>query len=355
MDTLTTPVTNSGLRKWSKPALITFLFFLAAGWTGLYVLNENLWGIVLGNWFGLDLESRVGGSIEFFIYDSLKILLLLAGMIFAIGLLRTALDPDKIRSFLEGKSLIVALLLAAALGAVTPFCSCSSIPLFIGFVAAGVPIAVTLTFLIASPLMNEVAVVMLLQSFGWEVTVGYLVAGFTIAILAGLAFSRFNLTNQVEEFVFRSPVSQLEEGETKLSLAGRISFAWEDTKEIFGRVWKWVILGVAIGAVIHGWIPTEFFATYAGPDNPFAVFLAVVIGVPLYFNAAGVIPIAAELWDKGMALGTVMSFMMATVALSLPEFILLKRVLKPKLLFAFFGVVATGIIVVGLIFNFAMA
>ncbi len=355
MDTITPNRSKTDLRTWSKPALIGFLALLAAVWAGLYFLNENIWVPILGDWIGLDLESRVGGSIEFFIYDSLKILLLLAGMIFAIGLLRTALDPDRVRSFLEGKSLLVALLLAAALGAVTPFCSCSSIPLFIGFVAAGVPIAVTLTFLIASPLINEVAFVMLLQSFGWEVTAGYVVAGFTIAIVAGFAFSRFNLTSQVEEFVYRTPVSQLEEGTTKITLAGRINFAREDTREIFGRVWKWVLIGVAIGAVIHGWIPTEFFAAYAGPDNPFAVLLAVIIGVPLYFNAAGVIPIAAELWDKGMALGTVMAFMMATVALSLPEFILLKRILKPKLLFAFFGVVAAGIIVVGFIFNFAMA
>ncbi len=240
---------------------------------------------------------------------------------------------------------------AAALGAVTPFCSCSSIPLFIGFVAAGVPISVTLTFLVASPLVNEIAVVLLAQSFGWEITLAYVGAGLTIAILVGLVFSRMNLTPHVEDFVFKSPSLSSADDSGKISLQARMDFAWEDTKDIFGRVWKWVIVGVGIGALIHGWIPTEFFATYAGPDNPFALILAVIIGVPLYFNAAGVIPIVAELWDKGMAIGTVMAFMMATVALSLPEFILLRRVLKPRLLFAFFGVVAVAIIAVGFLFN----
>lgn len=208
-----------------------------------------------------------------------------------------------------------------------------------------------MTFLVASPLVNEIAVVLLAQSFGWEITLAYVGAGLTIAILVGLVFSRMNLTPHVEDFVFKSPSLSSADDSGKISLQARMDFAWEDTKDIFGRVWKWVIVGVGIGALIHGWIPTEFFATYAGPDNPFALILAVIIGVPLYFNAAGVIPIVAELWDKGMAIGTVMAFMMATVALSLPEFILLRRVLKPRLLFAFFGVVAVAIIAVGFLFN----
>lgn len=261
------------------------------------------------------------------------------------------MKPEKVRSFLEGKSLIVALILAATLGAVTPFCSCSSIPLFIGFVAAGVPLGVTFAFLIASPLVNEVAVVMLAPTFGWQVTIAYVAAGLTLAVVAGWIFTRFDLSRWVEDFVFASPTTTLHVDGHRPTLRERVDAALEETRDIFGRVWKWVIIGVALGAGIHGWVPTEFFATYAGPGNPFAVVLATLLGVPLYSNAAGVIPIAEALWSKGMALGTVMSFMMATVALSLPEFILLKRVLKLPLLLIFFGTVATGIMLVGLDFN----
>lgn len=327
--------------------------FAAALWGGLYFLNESLWTVVLGDWVGLDLSSRLGGSLEFFFYDTSKILLLLAGMIFVIGLVRTTLRPEKVRTFLEGRSLFIALILAAVLGAVTPFCSCSSIPLFIGFVAAGVPLSVTLSFLIASPLVNEVAVVMLAPIFGWKVTFAYVFAGLLLAVTVGWVLSRFDLSKWVEGFVFSSPISSINEGETRPNLRERVDAAMEETRDIFGRVWKWVILGVALGAVIHGWVPTEFFAKYAGPDNPFAVVLATFMGVPLYSNAAGVIPIAEALWSKGMAIGTVMSFMMATVALSLPEFILLKRVLKLPLLLIFFGSVAAGIMMIGLAFNFA--
>ncbi len=333
--------------------LIVALAGVAAVWSGLYALNESLWGVVLGDWIRLDLDTRLGSSLEFFLYDTVKILLLLVGMIFAIGLLRTTLNPEKVRSFLEGRSLFVALILAAVLGAVTPFCSCSSIPLFIGFVAAGVPLGVTFAFLIASPLVNEVAVVMLAPIFGWEVTVAYVAAGLTLAVVAGWVFTRFDLSKWVEGFVFSSPTSNLNIDGHRPSLRERVDASMEETRDIFGRVWKWVIIGVALGAGIHGWVPTEFFAIYAGPENPFAVFLATLLGVPLYSNAAGVIPIAEALWSKGMALGTVMSFMMATVALSLPEFILLKRVLKMPLLLIFFGTVAIGIILVGLAFNLA--
>lgn len=323
----------------------------AAAWGALYVLNESVWRIALGDWIGLDLESRLGSSLEFLLYDTVKILLLLVGMIFVIGLLRTTLKAERVRSFLEGRSLFVALILAAVLGAATPFCSCSSIPLFIGFVAAGVPLGVTFAFLIASPLVNEVAVVMLAQTFGWEVTLFYIAAGLTLSIVAGWVFTRFDLTQWVEPFVFASPTSVLNASGHRPTLRERVDAALTETRDIFGRVWKWVILGVALGAGIHGWVPTEFFATYAGPNNPFAVLLATLLGVPLYSNAAGVIPIAEALWSKGMALGTVMSFMMATVALSLPEFILLKRVLKTPLLLTFFGTVAVGIMTVGFVFN----
>lgn len=331
--------------------LIGKLLGAAVIWALLYALNEVVWTALFERVLGLSLDDRLPGAIHFFLYDVSKILLLLVGMIFAIGLLRTTLRPERVRAFLDGKPILLSLLLAAVFGAVTPFCSCSSIPLFIGFVGAGIPLAVTLTFLIASPLVNEVAVVLLAQTFGIGNTVAYVVAGLSAAVIIGFVLSRFKLDHLVADFVFATPVAALQIDGRKPTLQERVDAAREETADIFGRVWKWVILGVGIGAVIHGWVPTEFFARYAGPENPLAVVVATLAGIPLYANAAGVIPIAEALWSKGMALGTVMSFMMATVALSLPEFILLKQVLKPKLLAIFFSSVAAAILTIGLGFN----
>ena len=330
--------------------LVATLCLAGLVWALAYALNERVWPWVLG-WTGLDLEERLGSSIEFFVYDSIKILLLLVGMIFVVGMVRTTLRAERVRTFLEGRHLGVALVLAAALGAVTPFCSCSSIPLFIGFVAAGIPLGVTLTFLIASPLINEVAVVMLAQSFGLPVTVGYITAGMVLAVSAGWALSRFDLSRWVEPFVFTTPTATLAAAGARPTLHQRVDAAKAETRDIVGRVWAWVLVGVALGAGIHGWVPAEFFAEHAGPDNPFAVVIATLMAIPLYSNAAGVIPIAEALAAKGMATGTVMSFMMATVALSLPEFVLLKRVLKLPLLLIFFTTIAVGIMAIGLVFN----
>lgn len=331
--------------------LVWRLAGLAVAWGILYALNERIWSWLLGGALALDTGEQLWGSLEFFLYDTVKILLLLVGMIFTIGLLRTALRPERIRAWLDGKSLPVALLLAALFGAITPFCSCSSIPLFIGFVAAGVPLSVTFTFLIASPLVNEVAVLMLGNAFGWQVMTAYVVSGLGIAVVIGAVLSRFKLDAYVQDFVFGTPTSALHEGGGKITLQQRVDAAAEETRDIFGRVWKWVLIGVGIGAVIHGWVPTEFFAEYAAPDNPFAVVIATLAGIPLYSNAAGVIPIVEAMHSKGMALGTSMSFMMATVALSLPEFMLLKQVLKPRLMLIFFGSVALAIMFVGFGFN----
>lgn len=335
----------------STRRLAATLVAATIGWVGLYALNEVVWDALFTGALRLDLDRRVPGAIHFFLYDTAKILLLLVGMIFAIGLLRTTLRPERVRQFLQDKPLWLSLGLAALFGAITPFCSCSSIPLFIGFVGAGIPLAVTLTFLIASPLVNEVAVVLLADTFGLGNTVAYVAAGLTAAIAIGAVLSRFKLDHLVAGFVFNTAVAKLQAEGSRPSLHERVDAALEETRDIVGRVWKWVLLGVGVGAFIHGWVPTEFFATYAAPDNPFAVVIATLAGVPLYANAAGVIPIAEALWSKGMALGTVMSFMMATVALSLPEFILLKQVLKPKLLALFFGSVATAILIIGLVFN----
>lgn len=345
MSTTTTPATGR--------RLALRLALGGAAWVGLYALNEVLWDVVFTRWFGLDVDDRVVGAVHFFLFDVSKILLLLAGMIFAIGLLRTTLRPERVRAFLESKPLWAALMLAALFGAVTPFCSCSSIPLFIGFVGAGIPLAVTLTFLIASPLVNEVAVVLLADTFGLVYTIAYVAAGLTAAIAIGAVLSRFDLDRWVEPFVFNSAVVRVNGNGAKPTLRDRVDAAKEETADIFGRVWMWVILGVGIGAIIHGWVPTDFFAEHAGSDNPFAVVIATFAGVPLYANAAGVIPIAEALWDKGMAVGTVFSFMMATVALSLPEFILLKQVLKPRLLVIFFGSVSLAIVTIGFAFNIA--
>lgn len=319
-------------------------------WVALYAFNEHVW-TWLFNWSGLDLTQRIPSAVHFFLYDSCKVLLLLVGMIFLIGLLRTTLRPETVRDYLLGKPLWIQLLLAVLLGAITPFCSCSSIPLFIGFVAAGIPLSVTLAFLIASPLVNEVAVVMLGQSFGTAITVTYVVAGLGIAMLLGFVLSRFDLEDQVKEFVRATPTAKLQMEFVKPTLSQRIDAAMDEVADIVGRVWKWVLIGVGVGAFIHGWIPADVLSAYAGSDNPFAVLIVVLLGVPLYSNAAGVIPIAEALWSKGMATGTVLAFTMSTVALSFPEFVLLKQVIRNKLIALFFCSVALSIIVVGFALN----
>lgn len=315
-------------------------------WAAAYVANERVWTWAF-HAAGLDLGHRMPSAVHFFIYDSLKVLLLLVGMIFLIGMVRTAIRPETVRNYLQGKPLPIALGLAALFGAITPFCSCSSIPLFIGFVAAGIPLSVTLTFLVASPLVSEVAVVMLGQSFGWVITGVYVASGLGMAMILGAIFSRLKLDDQVADFVANTPTSRLQTQVGRPTLAERVEAAKDETYEIVGRVWKWVLVGVGVGALIHGWVPAELLARYAGPGNPLAVVVVTLFGVPLYSNAAGVVPIAEALWAKGMATGTVLSFMMATVALSLPEFVLLKQVLKPKLLALYFGSVALGIMIIG--------
>ena len=330
-----------------------WLGLIGAGglWGLLYWLNERLWPVLMGDWLGVDPAGRLGESLTFFIYDTVKIMLLLAGLIFIVGMLRTTLSPERVRDVLAGRGLVVGLVLAALLGAVTPFCSCSSIPLFIGFVAAGVPLSITLTFLVASPLINEVAVVMLGGTFGWGVTVIYVAAGLVLAILAGWVFSRVDLDRWVEPFVFSTPVAALSAEGGSATLAARIEAARAETRDIVGKVWPYVLVGVGLGAVIHGWVPADFFARYAGSDNPLSVLVATLAGVPLYANAAGVIPLAEALWAKGVALGTVMAFMMSVVALSVPSLVMLRRVLRMPLLTLFTAIITVGIVAVGLLLN----
>ena len=324
----------------------------AVSWVVLYRVNEPFWTWLVGDVVGLDLTGRLGGAVHFFLYDTVKIFLLLTGLMFVIGMLRASLDLNRARTFLEGRGLGVGLVLAVVLGVVTPFCSCSSIPLFIGFVAAGIPLSITLTFLIASPLISEVAAIMIGDQFGWDVAVAYVLAGSVISIIIGFVFSRFDLDHWVEDIAHKSAVSDLRAEGRVPSFVERVEAAVTESSDVFRGVWAWVVVGVAIGAAIHGWVPADFFSRFAGESNLLAVPLAALLGVPLYVNGAGVVPIGEALWAKGVPLGTVMAFMMSAIALSIPSAVMLRRVLKPPLLAAFFGAVTLGIIVVGYLFNF---
>jgi uncharacterized membrane protein YraQ (UPF0718 family) len=335
----------------TSPSLWLKLAGAAAAWAAAYRLNEPLWTWLFRDVVGLDLGSQIGGALHFFFYDTIKISLLLTGLMFVIGMLRASLDLDKARSYLEGRGLFVGLLLAVVLGVVTPFCSCSSIPLFIGFVAAGIPLAITLTFLIASPLVSEIAAIMIADQFGWGIAAAYVAAGSAVSMVIGFVCSRFRLERWVEDVVFATKIGQLRADGHVPTWPERIDAAVGEAKDILSRVWRWVLLGVGIGAAIHGWVPADFFAKIAGPDNPFAVAIVTLAGVPLYVNGAGVVPIAEALWAKGMSLGTVMAFIMSAIALSIPEGVMLRRVLKPPLLAIFFGSVTVGIMIVGYLFN----
>jgi len=297
--------------------------------------------------------SHLGDAVAFFIYDVPKILLLLSGMIFLISILRTFFSPERTRALLGGKRQGIGNVLAALLGIVTPFCSCSAVPLFIGFVESGIPLGVTFSFLIAAPTINEVAVIMLYGLFGWRVAGLYIASGLIIAIIAGAIIGQLKLERYVEDFVWQLQAAQggLEE---KLTWSERISRAWDSVKDIVGKVWLYVVVGIAVGAGIHGYVPESALAGIMGKQAWWSVPAAVLLGIPLYSNAAGVIPVVSALMEKGASLGTVLAFMMSVVGLSLPETIILRRVLKPQLIAVFIGVVAVAIIITGYLFNVVM-
>ena len=325
---------------------------VVVAWVTLYALNRPLWDWLLLDVVGLDPESRVGSGVHFFFFDTVKIALLLVGIIFVVTVLRSFMSVERTRALLGGKRQGLGNVLAAGLGVITPFCSCSAVPAFIGFVAAGVPVGVTLSFLIASPLVNEVAIALLFGLFGIGPTLMYVGAGVTIAIGAGLVLGRMRPERWVEPFVFETHLGgQVLDSSYGLTWDDRIQMGVEEVGSILRKIWPYLLVGIGLGAVIHGWAPEEFFARYAGSGNPLAVPLAVLIGVPLYSNAAGVLPLVEALHDKGLPMGTLLAFMMAVVALSLPELILLRRVLKPRLIATFVAVVAIGIIAVGYLFN----
>lgn len=328
----------------------------AVAWFAVYELNEHLWDWVLYDAFGMDPDARVTETIHFFVYDTIKITLLLVLIIFAVTFLRSYMSVERTRELLGGKREGVGNVMAAGLGVVTPFCSCSAVPAFIGFVAAGVPIGVTLSFLIASPMVNEVAIGMLLTLFGVKITAVYIGTGLVIAIVAGWLLGRLGVQKWVEPFVFETKLrGQAIDPSMGLTFDDRVQMSVEEVATVLRKIWPYLLVGIGLGAVIHGWVPTEFFTTYAGPGSTFGVLIAVGIGIPLYSNAAGIMPMVQALYEKGLPMGTLLAFMMAVVALSLPEMILLRRVLKPQLLAAYVGVVGAGIVLVGYLFNLLLA
>ena len=299
---------------------------------------------------GLKHGTHLADAIEFFIYDTIKIFLLLSVIIFAVSIIRSYFPPEKTKKILSHKKEFIGNVLAALLGIVTPFCSCSAVPLFIGFVEAGVPLGVTFSFLISSPMVNEVAIVLLFGLFGWKVTAIYIGTGLLVAIFGGLIIGKLKLEKWVEEYVYTFHDGQ-EYEILKQSFRERLQYAKDSTVDILKRIWLYIIIAIGIGGFIHGYVPEDFLVRYAGPGNPFAVPIAVLIGVPLYANAAGVIPIVYALMEKGLSMGTVLAFMMAVTALSLPEMIILRKVLKLPLLAVFAGIMTVTIIAVGYLFN----
>ncbi|MSM38944.1 MAG: permease [Geobacter sp.] len=298
---------------------------------------------------GLQPGSGAGEAADFFIYDTVKIFLLLATIIYVVAIIRSWFPPERTKRILSHNREYVGNVMAALLGIVTPFCSCSAVPLFIGFVESGVPLGVTFSFLISSPMVNEVALIMLWGMFGWRIALIYIATGLLVAIVAGMVIGRLKMERYVQDYVWEMQVGNGEIVEQ--AWPERFAYAREYTTSLLKKIWPYVVAGVGVGAFIHGYVPQDFLARWAGRDNPFAVPVAVALGVPLYSNAAGVIPIVQALTAKGMAIGTVLAFMMAVTALSLPEAVILSNVLKKPLLATFFGIVATAIVIVGYLFN----
>ena len=299
--------------------------------------------------FKLAPTSHAGEALDFFIYDTFKIFLLLATIVFVVAVIRAYFPPEKTKKILSHKKEFIGNILAALLGIVTPFCSCSAVPLFIGFVEAGVPLGVTFSFLISSPMVNEVALIMLWGLFGWKIALIYTGTGVVLAIVAGIVIGKLKMEKYVQDYVWEMQVGKIEVIET--SFRDKLYYARSYTSDLLKKLWPYVVIGVGVGAIVHGYIPTDFVVKYAGPGNPFAVLVAVLIGITLYSNAAGMIPVVQALVGKGMAMGTVLAFMMSVTAISFPEAVILKKVLKMQLIVTFFSIVAIGIVIVGYLFN----
>ena len=348
MSTLTSPSIPQSNKK-----VFAVLGVAAVIWLIAYNLIQPLADWLSYSVLGLATDSHLGESVAFFLYDVPKILLLLSGMVFLISIVRTFFSPERTRALLGGKREGVGNIFAALLGIVTPFCSCSAVPLFIGFVEAGIPLGVTFSFLIAAPTINEVAIILLFGLFGWKVAGLYVVSGLVVAIVAGFIIGRLKMERHVADFVWKvhRKVGVTEE---KLTWSDRIERAWGSVKEIVGKVWLYVVIGIAVGAGIHGYVPEDALASILGAQTWWSVPLAVLIGIPLYSNAAGIVPIVGTLIEKGASVGTALAFMMSVIGLSLPEAVILKRVLKTPLLVTFFAVIAVAIIFTGYLFNLVL-
>jgi len=334
---------------------LSFTVAAIAVWWGVYL---NLAAISrqiahgLSTLFAFSPASHLGSAIEFFIFEVPKVLMLLTLVVFVVGIIRSFFTPERTRKILAGKRESVGNVLAALLGIVTPFCSCSAVPLFLGFVTTGVPLGVTFSFLISAPMVNEIALVLLYGLFGWEVAAIYLVTGLLIAMVAGWVIGRLGMEKHLEDWVRQLQAGEAYVEEMQKDWADRIREGISAVIEIVGKVWIYVVLGIAVGAGIHGYVPEGFLASMMGKSAWWSVPLSVLLGIPMYSNAAGIIPIVQALLEKGAALGTVLAFMMSVIALSLPEMIILRKVLKPQLIATFLGVVGVGILIVGYIFNF---
>lgn len=335
-----------------KTKSLLILIFSLIAWILIYLNLENLTDYLVEDILKLQRDSHFTKSIHFFLFEVPKVMMLLVGIIFIVGIIRSYFSPEKTRKALEGKSLFAGNILASVLGIVTPFCSCSAIPLFLGFVEAGIPVGVTFSFLIAAPLINEVALVLLVSMFGFKVAVIYALTGLIIAIIAGFVIEKLKLQKFIADWVFESKSLQSVHLEEKITFQQRIFAGKEAVKEIVGKIWIYILAGIAIGAGAHGYVPDAYLADALGAQNFFAVPLAIAIGIPLYSNAAGIIPIVGVLIEKGVSLGTALAFMMSVIGLSLPELIILKKVLKWQLIAIFIVVVALGILIVGFTFNF---
>ncbi len=329
---------------------LALVVIAGAAWVVAYLALPAAASWLTHGLLGLPSGGHLSDAVEFFVYDTPKVLLLLVAVVYAVGIVHTFVTPERTRALLAGRREAAGYPLAAALGVVTPFCSCSAVPLFIGFVTAGIPLGVTFTFLIAAPMVNEVALVLLLGLFGWRVAGLYLVTGLAVATIAGAVIGRLHLEASVEEWVFATK-SQSRPRSAGPTWAERLGDAARSVREVVGKVWLYLIAGIAVGALIHGYVPTDFMASIMGRSAWWTVPLAVLIGIPIYSNAAGVVPVVQALLAKGAALGTVLAFMMAVIGLSLPETILLRKVLKRRLIAVFIAVVGTGILLVGYLFN----
>ena len=335
---------------------------ITAGQAGLGLVGLVLWYVLykqllpFSHFFTYDLlgiepGSHLGGAIQFFVYDAPKVMMLLTLVVFIIGMIRSFFTQERTRKYLAGKRESAGNVMAALLGIVTPFCSCSAVPLFLGFVQAGIPLGVTFSFLIAAPMVNEIALILLYGLLGWKVAAIYLGTGLTIAIVSGWIIGRLKLEHWIEDWVQELRAGEAVVIEKKLTWTDRVIRGREAVRDVIGKVWLYVLAGIGVGAAIHGYIPEDFMAQIMGKDAWWSVPAAVVVGIPMYSNAAGIVPIVEALLGKGAALGTVLAFMMSVIALSLPEMVILRKVLKPKLIAVFIGVVGGGILFTGFMFN----